>query len=95
MVQANTCTPYHIYPRAPILYIFVLFASPKTPNFVLRFYTFSHFIPTFPKILVLLFYTTMPESLGWEVFYSLGLQENVEKFCPNSQVNRHLDTVTV
>jgi hypothetical protein len=44
----------HIYARAPILCIFVLLASPKTPTFVLHFYTFSYFIPTFPKILVLL-----------------------------------------
>jgi hypothetical protein len=28
--------------------------TPKTPTFVLLFYTFSYFIPTFPKILVLL-----------------------------------------
>ena len=40
--------------RGPIVNTFVLFASPKTPTFVLLFYTFSYFIPTFPKILVLL-----------------------------------------
>jgi hypothetical protein len=41
-----------------MLYIFVLFASPKTPTFVLLFYTFSYFIPTFPKILVLSYFST-------------------------------------
>ena len=48
------------------MYIFVLFASPKTHTFVLLFYTFSYFIPTFPKVsptFILLFYTRMPESL--------------------------------
>ena len=36
------------------MYSFVILASPKIPTFVLLFYTFSYFIPTFPKILVLL-----------------------------------------
>ena len=49
--------PRTVYPRGgAILYIFVLFASPKTSTFVLLFYTFSYYIPTFPKILVLLLF---------------------------------------
>ena len=50
--------PRTVYPKGGggILYIFVLFASPKTPTFVLLFYTFSYYIPTFPKILVLLLF---------------------------------------
>jgi hypothetical protein len=35
-----------------MLYIFLLFASQKIPTFALLFYTFSYFIPTFPKIVV-------------------------------------------
>jgi hypothetical protein len=50
---------------------FVICIRPKTPTFVLLFYTFSYFIPTFPKILVLL-------SLSY--FSAQGCQ----KACSNS-----------
>ena len=43
----------HISQGANFVYFCVICIS-KTPTFVLLFYTFSYFIPTFPKILVLL-----------------------------------------
>ena len=43
----------HISYRANFVYFCVICIS-KTPTFVLLFYTFSYFITTFPKILVLL-----------------------------------------
>jgi hypothetical protein len=62
--QKFTQLPHQIFNGPPlttyilggggILYIFVLFASAKTPTFVPLFYTFSYFVTTFPKILVLL-----------------------------------------
>jgi hypothetical protein len=57
----------HISYRAAILCIFMLFATPKTPTFVLRFYTFSYFISTFPKILVLLlsYFSTQRCQKAW------------------------------
>jgi hypothetical protein len=44
-----------------------IFASPKTPTFVLLFYRFSYFIPTFLKILVLLstYFSTQGCQKAW------------------------------
>jgi hypothetical protein len=53
----------HTSYRGAILYIFVLFVSPK----LLLFYTFSFFIPTFPKILLLLlsYFSTQGCQKAW------------------------------
>jgi hypothetical protein len=68
--QISNGPPLTTYnPRAPILYIFVLFASPKTATFAQLFYTFSYFIPTFPKILVPLpsYFSTQGCQKAWRI----------------------------